>query len=58
MADYNLALIPVVDDGDRVLGVVTYDDVLAALIPQDWRRREPAPRPVRQAASNPDGVAP
>ncbi|NMK73482.1 magnesium transporter MgtE, partial [Staphylococcus capitis] len=52
------ALIPVVDEGDRVLGVVTYDDVLAALIPQDWRRREPAPRPVRQAASNPDGVAP
>lgn len=34
MADYNLALIPVVDEGDRVLGVVTYDDVLAALIPR------------------------
>ncbi|AYM42432.1 magnesium transporter MgtE [Mycobacteroides chelonae] len=58
MADYNLALIPVVDEADTVLGVVTYDDVLAALIPEDWRRREPAPRPVRQIASSPDGVSP
>ncbi|MGH3726928.1 MAG: magnesium transporter MgtE N-terminal domain-containing protein [Mycobacterium sp.] len=58
MADYNLALIPVVDDGEKVLGVVTYDDVLAALIPEDWRRREPAPRPVRQFISTPDGATP
>ena len=28
MADYNLHTIPVVDDGDQVLGVVTVDDVL------------------------------
>ena len=47
MADYNLYLIPVVDEQDRVLGVVTVDDVLEATIPEDWRRREPAPRPVR-----------
>jgi CBS domain-containing protein len=47
MADYNLYMIPVVDDEDRVLGVVTVDDVLEATIPEDWRRREPAPRPVR-----------
>jgi CBS domain-containing protein len=47
MADYNLYTIPVVDDTDRVLGVVTVDDVLEATIPEDWRRREPAPRPVR-----------
>src|SRR6516164_8270473 len=39
---------PVVDDQDRVLGVVTVDDVLEATIPEDWRRREPAPRPVRE----------
>lgn len=59
MADYNLALIPVVDDGDRVLGVVTYDDILEALIPEDWRRREPAPRPIREiAGANSDGVTP
>ncbi|GAS85963.1 magnesium transporter mgtE [Mycolicibacterium brisbanense] len=49
MADYNLYLVPVVDDDDRVLGVVTVDDVLEATIPEDWRRREPAARPVRDA---------
>jgi CBS domain-containing protein len=48
MADYNLYSIPVVDDDDRVLGVVTVDDVLEATIPEDWRRREPAPRPSRE----------
>jgi CBS domain-containing protein/sporulation protein YlmC with PRC-barrel domain len=51
MADYNLVAIPVVDDGDRVVGVVTFDDVLEATIPEDWRRREPAPRPIREVAS-------
>ena len=50
MADFNLYAIPVVDDQDRVLGVVTVDDVLEATIPEDWRRREPAPRPVREIA--------
>ena len=45
MADYNLVTVPVVDAENRVLGVVTVDDVLEATIPDDWRRREPAPRP-------------
>jgi CBS domain-containing protein len=48
MADYNLHAMPVVDDTDHVLGVVTVDDVLKAIIPEDWRRREPGSRPVRQ----------
>jgi CBS domain-containing protein len=48
MADYNLYTIPVVDDADRVLGVVTVDDILEATIPEDWRRREPSPRPIRE----------
>jgi CBS domain-containing protein len=51
MADYNLLIIPVVDDGDQLLGVVTVDDVLKATIPDDWRRREPGPRPVRESIS-------
>ncbi len=50
MADYNLYSIPVVDEQDRVLGVVTVDDVLEATIPEDWRRREPAPRPIRETS--------
>ena len=66
MADFNLYSIPVVDEQDRVLGVVTVDDVLEATIPEDWRRREPAPRPVREVtqpgddddAHVPDGDAP
>ena len=57
MADYNLVAIPVVDAHDRVVGVVTFDDVLEATIPEDWRRREPAPRPIRDvdAIGAPDG---
>lgn len=52
MADFNLYSIPVVDDQDRVLGVVTVDDVLEATIPEDWRRREPAPRPIRDVTGD------
>jgi CBS domain-containing protein len=51
MADYNLHTIPVVDNGDQLLGVVTVDDVLKTTIPDDWRRREPWPRPVRERIS-------
>lgn len=45
MADYNLMTIPVVDPDNHLLGVITVDDVLEATIPDDWRRREPPPRP-------------
>ncbi|EUA42655.1 CBS domain protein [Mycobacterium xenopi 4042] len=48
MADYDLHTIPVIDDENRVLGVVTVDDVLKASIPDDWRRREPGPRRMRE----------
>jgi hypothetical protein len=58
MADFNLYSIPVVDEHDRVLGVVTVDDVLEATIPEDWRRREPAPRPVREIQPTSDRTAP
>lgn len=54
MADFNLYSIPVVDEQDRILGVVTVDDVLEATIPEDWRRREPAPRPIRDVAAADD----
>jgi Mg/Co/Ni transporter MgtE len=39
MADYNLTAIPVVDEDDRMIGVVTVDDVLEAMLPRGWRRR-------------------
>ncbi len=58
MADFNLYSIPVVDEQDRLLGVVTVDDVLEATIPEDWRRREPAPRPIRELADADDRDTP
>jgi magnesium transporter len=39
MADYNLTSIPVADEQGRMLGVVTVDDVLEAMVPRGWRRR-------------------
>jgi CBS domain-containing protein len=39
MADYNLTAIPVVDEHERMVGVVTVDDVLEAMVPRSWRRR-------------------
>jgi MgtE intracellular N domain/CBS domain len=39
MADYNLTSIPVADEHKRMVGVVTVDDVLEAMLPRGWRRR-------------------
>ena len=39
MADYDLTLAPVVDADGQLLGVVTVDDLLEMMIPDDWRRR-------------------
>ena len=47
MTDHNLPTLPVVDPTDRLLGVITVDDVLAATLPSTWRDREPPTRPTR-----------
>jgi CBS domain-containing protein len=39
MADYDLAVAPVVDAEGVLLGIVTVDDLLEMMIPDDWRRR-------------------
>lgn len=39
MTDFDLTIVPVVDDEDRVLGIVTVDDVLELVLPEPWRRR-------------------
>jgi CBS domain-containing protein len=39
MADYNLVSAPVVDEDGAMLGVITVDDVLEAMVPSGWRRR-------------------
>ncbi|MDO5494597.1 MAG: CBS domain-containing protein [bacterium] len=37
LATYNLTMVPVVDDDRRVLGAISVDDVLDALLPENWR---------------------
>lgn len=39
MAIYNLSASAVVDDNNRLVGAVTVDDILDALLPEDWRER-------------------
>ncbi len=39
MTDYDLTSVAVTDDEERMLGVITVDDVLELLVPRGWRRR-------------------
>jgi CBS domain-containing protein len=39
MTDYNLVSLPVVDADDRPIGIVSVDDILELMLPEDWRRR-------------------
>lgn len=39
MADFNLTAVSVVDEQERMIGLVTVDDVLEVLLPKGWRRR-------------------
>lgn len=40
LASYDLVALPVVDGEHRLVGVITIDDVLDHLLPDDWRRRD------------------
>jgi len=53
LASYNLVSVPVVDENHRLVGVVTIDDVLDYLLPDDWRSTDsdsPEPVPTTTAA--------
>ncbi len=39
MTDYDLTVVPVVDEREQIMGVVTVDDVLEMVLPRGWRRR-------------------
>ena len=40
LASYDLVSVPVVDENYRLVGVVTIDDVLDYLLPDDWRSQD------------------
>ena len=40
LASYDLVSLPVVDQDHHLVGVVTIDDVLDHLLPEDWRNRD------------------
>ncbi len=39
MTDYNLLMLPVLGADERIVGVITVDDVLELTLPAGWRRR-------------------
>ena len=41
VARYNLLAVPVVDDENRLHGIVTADDALDKIIPTAWKKRLP-----------------
>lgn len=43
LATYDLVSVPVVDENHRLVGVVTIDDVLDYLLPDDWRSHDDEP---------------
>ena len=49
LATYDLTLIPVINEHDRLVGAVTIDDVLDALLPEDWRTNDDG-TPVRKVS--------
>jgi CBS domain-containing protein/sporulation protein YlmC with PRC-barrel domain len=53
LASYNLVSLPVVDENHRLVGVVTIDDVLDYLLPDDWRSTagDDEPEPVSTSTS-------
>jgi magnesium transporter len=41
MTDYNLLALPVLDDEERILGIITVDDAMEILLPEPWLKRLP-----------------
>jgi magnesium transporter len=41
VARYNLLAVPVVDDDGRLVGIVTVDDAMDAILPTAWKKRLP-----------------
>jgi Mg/Co/Ni transporter MgtE len=39
MADYNLTALAVIDAAGNMIGAISSDDVIEALVPEEWRAR-------------------
>ena len=52
VARYNLLAVPVVDDGGRLVGIVTVDDAIDLVLPSGWRHR--VPRRTRRTEREPE----
>lgn len=48
LATYDLTLLPVVNENNRLVGAITIDDVLDAILPEDWRTYDDG-TPIRKA---------
>lgn len=48
---YKLLALPVVDEENRLQGIITIDDTLEQLLPPDWRKRSYAPRSAERASA-------
>jgi Mg/Co/Ni transporter MgtE len=42
MTDFNLTAVAITDDSGQLLGAISVDDLLEALVPEEWRRRAQA----------------
>ncbi|MDP9024713.1 MAG: CBS domain-containing protein, partial [Candidatus Eremiobacteraeota bacterium] len=51
IARYDLLAVPVVDDRGKMLGIVTVDDAIDAIMPEDLRKRLPRYTARRRARS-------
>lgn len=41
LSDYNLLAVPVVDEENTMQGIITVDDALEEIMPEEWRKRVP-----------------
>jgi Mg/Co/Ni transporter MgtE len=58
LASYDLVSVPVVDDNHRLVGVVTIDDILDYLLPDDWRSHDEDDDVLRRQHTAPTDTSP